>query len=112
MGTAPPTHTQSTTPPHITHPTTGIRQDHRTASRPGGGKGWRFFVEDEDEFGLEGLLQVCGFRVFGAHGLEGMGACCDNEIRNPHVPQMLLRLCSQGFHVSMYRAALLLKSRP
>ena len=75
MGAGPPPHTQSTTPPHITYPPSGIRQDHRTASRPGGGKGWRFFVEDEDEFGLEGLLQVCAFiRDWGpAFGFDASG---------------------------------------
>ena len=65
-------HPTNPTAHHITHPPSGIRQDHRTASRPGGGKGWRFFVEDEDEFGLEGLLQVCAFRGWGpSYGFDG-----------------------------------------
>ena len=34
----------------------GVRQDHRTAPRPDGSKGWCFFSEDEDEFGLDPLL--------------------------------------------------------
>ena len=38
----------------------GRRQDNRAAERPGGAlrAGWRFFADDEDEFGLEDLLQA------------------------------------------------------
>lgn len=38
----------------------GRRQDNRAAQRPGGGTrtGVRFFADDEDEFGLEDLLQA------------------------------------------------------
>lgn len=43
-------------------PPPGKRQDHRAKERPGGGqlKGWRFFADDEDEFGLEDILQASG----------------------------------------------------
>lgn len=37
----------------------GRRMDNRSQERPGGAqKGIRFFIEDEDEFGLEDMLQV------------------------------------------------------
>ena len=38
----------------------GRRQDNRAAQRPGGGMrtGMRFFADDEDDFGLEDLLQA------------------------------------------------------
>jgi HSP20 family molecular chaperone IbpA len=47
----------------------GVRQDNRAAQRPGSMtmKGWRLFVEDEDEFGLENVLMgMC----FGAAGMS------------------------------------------
>ncbi len=42
--------------------------DNRARERPGGmhQKGVRFFVEDEDEFGLEDMLQALCFRDCGA----------------------------------------------
>ncbi|GAX76439.1 hypothetical protein CEUSTIGMA_g3884.t1 [Chlamydomonas eustigma] len=44
----------------------GVRQNHRTAVRLNSGeKGWSFFVEDEDEFGLEDMLQAMVFRNLG-----------------------------------------------
>lgn len=39
----------------------GVRADHRSASRPDGRKGRRFFLEDEDEYGLEDLVQAALF---------------------------------------------------
>lgn len=44
----------------------GRRQDNRAAQRPGGGRrtGMRFFADDEDEFGLEDLLQA--WRKYGS----------------------------------------------
>ncbi|KAK9831834.1 hypothetical protein WJX81_000048 [Elliptochloris bilobata] len=46
----------------------GKRQDNRAAQRPGGGMrtGVRFFADDEDDFGLEDLLQALCFREAGA----------------------------------------------
>lgn len=40
---------------------TGKRQDNRAATRPGSlhKKGFRFFADDEDMYGLENILQVC-----------------------------------------------------
>lgn len=45
---------------HGTKLCAGRRQDNRAAERPGSGMraGARFFADDEDEFGLEDLLQV------------------------------------------------------
>lgn len=39
---------------------TGKRQDNRAATRPGSlhKKGFRFFADDEDMYGLENILQV------------------------------------------------------
>ena len=53
-------------------PVTGVRQDHRTAPRPnqGGGTGWKFFVEDEDEFRLDDLIATL---IKGQGGQEGGG---------------------------------------
>lgn len=41
----------------------GIRQDNRVKPRRGEmlRKGWRFFADDEDEFGLEDVLQALCF---------------------------------------------------
>ena len=41
----------------------GVRQDNRRQDRPGSmmQKGMRFFREDEDEFGLEDILQALCF---------------------------------------------------
>jgi hypothetical protein len=51
----------------------GVRADNASAERPpgmhgSGHKGWRFFADDEDHFGLEELLQV---------GEGGGTSCCD-----------------------------------
>jgi hypothetical protein len=46
----------------------GRRQDNRAAPRGGGlgnKEGFRFFADDEDEFGLEDLLQALCFRAAG-----------------------------------------------
>lgn len=40
----------------------GIRQDNLNAKRPDGRQGFRFFQEDEDEYGLEGILQAMCWR--------------------------------------------------
>ncbi|KDD72615.1 hypothetical protein H632_c3121p1, partial [Helicosporidium sp. ATCC 50920] len=46
----------------------GQRQDNRAAPRtdiggPDPPKGWRFFKDDEDEFGLEAVLQALSFHL-------------------------------------------------
>jgi len=53
----------------------GQRRDHRTAERPGEGglKGMRFFADDEDEFGLEDILEAAVFLECGS-------------VRVPHKP--------------------------
>ena len=55
------TSAKTTVPPHA-----GKRMDNRGQERPGGSKGVRFFIEDEDEFGLEDMLQALCFRDAGA----------------------------------------------
>lgn len=54
-----PTYPAPARPP-ASCPPAGKRQDNRAAPRPGSlhQKGWRFFADDEDEFGLEEVLQV------------------------------------------------------
>lgn len=44
-------------------PVAGKRQDNRAAARPRSmhQKGWRFFADDEDLYGLEDILQVGGW---------------------------------------------------
>jgi len=39
----------------------GVRRDNRSKEREGSmsDKGWRFFMDDEDLFNLEDILQVC-----------------------------------------------------
>lgn len=48
--------------PHLRVPHSGKRQDNRAASRPGSmhQKGYRFFADDEDVYGLEDMLQARG----------------------------------------------------
>ena len=45
----------------------GKRQDNRAELRPGSldRRGFRFFADDEDEFGLEDMLQALCFRAAG-----------------------------------------------
>ena len=53
----------------------GKRQDNRAAKRPGSlhDKGWRFFEDDEDEYGLEDLLQASQRQLLARLYLERAG---------------------------------------
>lgn len=81
----------------------GVRADHRTASRPDGRKGRRFFLEDEDEYGLEDLVQAAMFARTGnayvpakpwTAGTEGRTAKKAHELSLG--AQTLLRLFQGG----------------
>jgi hypothetical protein len=66
---AAPVHDSDPSPPNNNANQTGVRQDHRTATHPrapAGAAGARFFLDDEDEFGLEPLLQAACFARSGA----------------------------------------------
>ncbi|KAL4442949.1 hypothetical protein ABPG77_008440 [Micractinium sp. CCAP 211/92] len=88
----------------------GKRQDNRAASRPGSlvDKGWRFFADDEDMYGLEDTLQALCFLEHGrtfvpakpwAHGEESK--CVSEELLlapavREHVARMRAQRQEQG----------------
>lgn len=76
----------------------GLRQDNRSATRRDGAgaldqrRGYRFFADDEDEFGLEAVLQALCFHYAGAafvppqpwqHGVEAHWARTETALPPP-----------------------------
>ena len=61
----------------------GKRQNHLAKERPGSmqQKGWRFFADDEDEFGLEDILQARSSASSVLAGREGL----DTGLHQPQV---------------------------
>lgn len=99
---SPPCLDLSLVPPPPPAPLAGKRQDNRAAAHPGSmhQKGWRFFADDEDHYGLEDILQAgaaehaCGALRRTAAGAGTRGAPCASASRPRACAHMLALLAT------------------